>query len=345
MACLLLLRQRLLQAHVGSGHIVEGLEKDHPLLPPLAVFTKARRLPHQGGQGLPQGQVDSFDQSRADAKAQMGQTFGANHDARTECQQLALMFLFDQLPVDQSGMGLTAWLAGPPSLPSARKRRHDMEGSDQGRQIAREAVAEERRDARDPCLRDRHDLLGGVECPWSHNGREHQPKLGRKADPDPLPPIRAVWQAFACRIRLLSMLASDEVPHLIELHLGDRQVAQQVVVDRFGLMGCPPEPCQHGLFGDPEHKADAGQINTDQEHFEGHHDLVFRGAEIEKDRLARLRKWRLTSVTAKDTAFTALREVGCDSTHVPLLHSSIMRARGIGARLPPIFGFPHNYAR
>src|SRR5204863_1590614 len=138
----------------------------------------------------------------------------------------------------------------------------------------------------------------------------------------------------ACPVRLLSLLASDEVPHLIELHLGDRQGAQQVLVDRFGLIGCTPEPCQHGLFGDPEHKADACQINTDQEHFEGHHALVFRGAEIDKDRVARLRKGRLTGVTAKNTSFAALREVCGDSTHVPLLHASIMSALGIGAWLP-----------
>ena len=115
-ACLLVLRQWRLQAYVGSSHIVEGLEKTTAVAP-LAVFTKARRLPRQGGQGLPQGQVDSFDQSRADAKAQMGQTCGANHDARTACQQLALMFLFDQLSVDQIGMGLTAWLAWTPRFP------------------------------------------------------------------------------------------------------------------------------------------------------------------------------------------------------------------------------------
>src|SRR5204863_6776018 len=78
MACLLWLRQRLLQAHVGAGHIVEGLEKDHALPQPLAVFTKARRLPRQGGQGLPQGQVDPFTPSRAEAQTQTGQAFGAN---------------------------------------------------------------------------------------------------------------------------------------------------------------------------------------------------------------------------------------------------------------------------
>src|SRR5262249_60889005 len=98
---------------------------------------------------------------------------------------------------------------------------------------------------------------------------------------------------------------------------------------------------QHGLFCDAEHKADAGQINTDQEHFEGHHDLVFRGAEIEKDRLASLSKVRRTRVAAKDAALPALGEIRRDSAHVTLLQSSIMSALGIGAWLTPIFGFPH----
>ena len=112
------------------------------------------------------------------------------------------------------------------------------------------------------------------------------------------------------------VLARDEVPHLVELHLGHRQIPQQVSVDRFGLVGRTPEPGQDGLFGDPEHKADPRQINTDQEHLEGHHDLLFRGAEVEKDRLARLRKLRLTGVTAKDTSLAALGEIRRDSTHV-----------------------------
>jgi len=34
-----------------------------------------------------------------------------------------------------------------------------------------------------------------------------------------LPSLRAVWHAFACRVRLLRRRASDEVPPLIELHL------------------------------------------------------------------------------------------------------------------------------
>src|SRR5678815_2098708 len=46
---------------------------------------------------------------------------------------------------------------------------------------------------------------------------------------------------------------------------GDRQGPQQVAVDLLGLMGRTPEPAQHRLFRDPEYKADAGQIHSDQE--------------------------------------------------------------------------------
>src|SRR5215204_4326071 len=94
-------------------------------------------------------------------------------------------------------------------------------------------------------------------------------------------------------------------------------------------------PCQHRLFRHPEHKADPCQINPDQEHLESHHDLLFRGAEIKKDRLAGLSKGRLTCVTTKDPSLAALRAIGGDSAHVALLHSSIMSTLGIGARVAP----------
>jgi len=92
-ACALPQRQRLPQAHVWSGHVVEGLEEDHSLPHTLAVFTEAGRLTRQGCQGLTQRQVDPFDQGRADREAQVRQAFGAKHDARAECQQLALLLL------------------------------------------------------------------------------------------------------------------------------------------------------------------------------------------------------------------------------------------------------------
>src|SRR6266478_7796289 len=143
MVCALLWWQRLPQAHVWSGHIVEGLEEDHPLPQALAIFTETGRLTGQRCQSLTQGQVHPFDQGRTDREAQVCQAFGAQHDTRAERQQLALLLLFDQLPIDQIRMGLTTGLAWTPPLAGACKRRHDVESSNKGRQITCEAVAEE----------------------------------------------------------------------------------------------------------------------------------------------------------------------------------------------------------
>jgi hypothetical protein len=41
----------------------------------------------------------------------LSQAFGSQHDARAERPQLALVLLFDQLPVDQFWMGLVERLA------------------------------------------------------------------------------------------------------------------------------------------------------------------------------------------------------------------------------------------
>ena len=148
-------------------------------------------------------------------------------------------------------MGLTARLAWAPPLAGACKRRHHMEGSDKGRQITREAITKEHWDAGDSYLRGGHDLLGGLERARPHDGGDHQPKLGGKTDPDPLPSILAVRPTFTGRIQLTRLLALDKVPHLVELYLGDRQVPQQVAIDLLGLLGRTPKPAQYRLFRDP----------------------------------------------------------------------------------------------
>jgi hypothetical protein len=323
MACAHGRRQLLPQAQVRSGHIIEGMEEAHPFSPALAVVTEAGRLTRQWCQGLTQGQVHPCDQGCAAREAQLRQAFAPQHDRSNQRQQLALFLLFDQLCIDQIRMGLTAWLAWAPPLVGTHKRRHHVEGHDEGRQIAREAIAEERRDACDPRLGDGHDLLGGVKRPRPHDSLDRQPKRRGKAEPDPLPPILAVGQAFPCRVRLTRMLARDEVLHLGELLLGQRQVPQEVSVDRFGLVRCPPAPGQHGRFRYAKHKANVGQNHTDQEHLQGHHHFLFRRTEIEKDRLACLRKARLTVAAAKDASFAALGEIRRDSTHAPTLPSAI----------------------
>src|SRR5207244_7724833 len=134
-----------------------------------------------------------------------------------------------------------AWAA---PLPGGCKRHHDVEGGDERRQITRESVAEERGDPRHTGLGCRHDLLGRIESTRSHHSSDHQPKLRSKTDPDPLSPVLAFGQAFARLVCLTRVLTRDKVPHLVELHLGHRQILQQMMVDCFGLMAYTLEPCQ-----------------------------------------------------------------------------------------------------
>src|SRR5262249_46416647 len=132
--CTLVERQRLPQAHVWSGDIVEGLEKDYPLPQTLAVFAETGCLTRQRGQGLAQGQVDAFHRGRADCEAQSRQAFGSQYDACAQCAQLALMLLFDQLSIDQLRMGLIERLTWAPPLARRRKWRHDVKGRNEGGQ-------------------------------------------------------------------------------------------------------------------------------------------------------------------------------------------------------------------
>jgi len=99
----------------------------------------------------------------------------SKHNAGAERRQFALLLLCDQLPVDQRRMGLTAGLAWAPPLAGAHKRRHHVEGRDERGQRAREAIAEERRDACHPRFCGGHDFLGRVERTRSHNGGDYQP--------------------------------------------------------------------------------------------------------------------------------------------------------------------------
>ena len=102
-----------------------------------------------------------------------------------------------------------------------------------------------------------------------------------------------------------------------------RQLPQQMVVDRLGLMGRTAAPGQYGLFRHTEHKADARQVNTDQEHLEGHHDLLFRGPQIKENRIACLREALLALGASQDTAFPTVRHIRGDCADVALMHTIV----------------------
>ena len=165
-----------------------------------------------------------------------------------------------------------------------------MVDRDQRREVTTEAIAEKAGDAQDDGGRPLDELQGTVKRPWADERRQDEPEFGGKADPDPLPPVLTQRGALTVRAGLRGMFAPDEIPHLIELHLGNRQVSQQVCIDLFSLLCGSPQPLQHGFFGHTQDKANIRKRHFDQEHLQRHHDLLFRGPQVKEHGIARFSK-------------------------------------------------------
>src|SRR5579872_4543784 len=114
-------RQRLPQTLVRAGEVVERLvEEDAPthLLPILA---EAPPLAHQGSQGMAQRQVQTLDQTRADRQTQLLKARASAEDPLRERLEATLLFVLDDLSIDQVGMRLLDRVLGTPPLARARK--------------------------------------------------------------------------------------------------------------------------------------------------------------------------------------------------------------------------------
>ena len=70
---------------------------------------------------MPQGQVETLNQTGADLETQGGQPRRATTDALVKRVQAALLLLFDQLPIDQVRMGFQHGFAGASAFARARK--------------------------------------------------------------------------------------------------------------------------------------------------------------------------------------------------------------------------------
>jgi hypothetical protein len=137
------------------------------------------------------------------------------------------------------------------------------------------------------------------------------------------------------------MLAPDEAPHLIELHLGDRQVTQQVGIDLMSLLRGSPQPLQDGFFGHAQYEADVGKRDFDQQHLQGHHDLLFWCPQVKEDGIACLREGTLTLATAEDASLATLGHISRNGANVASVHQPIMGTVRVGARVAPVLGFSH----
>src|SRR5215831_18648265 len=212
---------------------------------------------------------------------------------------------------------------------------------DQSREVTAEAIAEKARDAQDGSGRQLDELQGTGKRPWTDKRGQDETKLRSETDPDPLPPVRAPLAALTVRAGLLGMFALDEVPHLIELHLSDWQVPQEVCIDLFSLLCRAPQPLQDGGFRHVQDKANVRQGHFDQEHFQRHDHLVFWGPQVKEHRIARFREGLLTGTTPEDTSLPTLGQIGRNRTNVAPVHQPIMGTIRVGARLAPGLGFSH----
>src|SRR5215467_16289487 len=135
---------------------------------------------------------------------------------------------------------------------------------DQCREVTTEAIAEKTRDAQDYSSRHLDELQGTGTCPWANERRQDETKLRSETDPDPLSPVCTQVATLTVRAGVLGLFAPDEVPHLIELHLGDGQVPQQVGIELCSLLCGAPQPLQDGGFRHAQDKANVRQGHFDQ---------------------------------------------------------------------------------
>ena len=201
-------------------------------------------------------------------------------------------------------------MLGASWLSRAWKGRQGMGDVNQSRQITAEAITAKARHAQDHGGRPLHEPQGTGKRPWAHKRRQDKAELGSTTDPYPLPSVRAPLGACAIRAGLLSMVTSDEAPHLIALHLRDRQVPQQVGIDLMSVLCGSPQPLQDGCFRYTQDQADVRKGHLDQQHLQGHEAPVFRTPQVKEDGVARLGNGTLTLATAEDTSLATRRHIG-----------------------------------
>ena len=321
-----------------TREVVKRLKEDHAATELLAVFTEAPALSCQRSQRMPQGQVETFNQTGTDLLSQGGQSRCPPTDTLVKRVQAASLLLFDQLRLDQFRMGFQHGLARASAFARARKLLDSVVDRDQRRPVTAEASTEETGHTTDDSGRHLNQTQGALERAWADLGGEQQAKLGREAGPYPLASIRALVGAFTVRGCGGSLLARDEVPHLVQLNRRDLHFVQQVLVDLFRLLGCTAQPLQDRPFRHTQREAEGRQLNFAQQHLEHQDEGLFHRAQIKEDRPAGLRELLTTPLALKDATPTALGRVGSNRSHIATVHQAIMATPRVGARLAPVCG-------
>lgn len=89
------------QALRRSGKVVVASPKGHALFHRRSLLAKRTTLSHQRGQSMTESFLDSFNQTRADFHARREQLVGPEDHLLLQAFKSALLFLFNQLCLDQ----------------------------------------------------------------------------------------------------------------------------------------------------------------------------------------------------------------------------------------------------
>ena len=166
--------QLLSETHVGSSPVVERLEKARLLLKMGAFLAETQGLAHQRRQGLPKGQIESFQQPGADGQTQAGQAFCATYNACRHFHKTPLALPLNDPPIHQVWMRGFDRLSRTPQLPRAGKGLEHMITRYQRLKIRAEAITEKDGNAQDDLRCHINQLQCRLIGPWANNRSQNQ---------------------------------------------------------------------------------------------------------------------------------------------------------------------------
>src|SRR5467141_3487431 len=120
--------------------VVKGLKEDDAPAHLLSVFAEAPTFSDQRSQGMPQRQVESLNQTRADRSPELRKARSATPHTRCQRVETTVYLLLDNLRIHQVGMGCDHRFAGASALASTCKLRDLMIDRHQGCQVTTEAI-------------------------------------------------------------------------------------------------------------------------------------------------------------------------------------------------------------
>lgn len=326
------------EAHVWSSEVVKGLKEAHSSSHVVPVLAEAQGFARKRSERLTHSEIEALNQAGTDGKTKCFEPLSTTENALTQELESAMLLLFDNLSVDQFRMRLHDRVFGATSLARPSEGFDLMIDSHQGRQVGAESVTEKARYPHYHHSRHLDQEQRTLEGPWSNKGGQHQTKLRGMADPDPLSAILAGSWSLSIWTPLIGSLSLDEVPHLIQLDLRYAELTQEMLVDLRSFPRSSLEPLEDGLLGHSEHKAYAGKINSNQQHFQSHYDLLLGCSEIMEDCVPSLGEACVTNLAVENASFATLSQVGRDRPNISTVHQSMMRTVWVGASLPPVLG-------